>query len=674
MVDVRDTQALETWLATQSGPASALIAARAAARVLPLIGSWRPENAWTEVFIQSNFRIIVFLCVASSRFVSTYPNRDDGIAASFAASSAADYAGVSAPLASRAAAAAASRAAAAAATASISRAAAAAANSAAASAFDAATAAYASDAATAAFRRDVDALEALNLSPELAGAELSLRLSPTARLPLWKGAPPSEIATAWEALAIRLRDLNDGSEVWIDWYEAWRDGKPASEGELAAFALAPEALWTEPRRVNDWITDALEIATRPPKPLKPADLFISYATVDEAFAREVVDVASENGLTTIAQFKDFGVGTNFVTQMQQGLLSDRVVAIYTPEYMQSKHCQAEWSAAYNSDPDGSKRRLIPLLFKKTELGPLQRQVVYTDVSALSGSERQSALRAAISDPGDVADMRQALPDPISVPNATVAVAVDAEGRIAIDLTALQEFQDPNPADLPQFLAAARAVAERAHAHLSSPRFNGRREYGELLEAYLGVLPSQDGIGGDIITADGLVRTIREMLEVDVVIDFFSNAQINRCIESHQALRPHFPILERFYDQVRTGRITTPLPMDAARAIRDTINEHTPEIFAPSVQVFASSNSAPTPAPPLPEERGSPPTAPPQDNSKPVNQGTARAVRFAELVNRIVEVFKFGKVAGDGTKGYLEVMEALKTWGPALIKWLGSMFP
>ena len=103
------------------------------------------------------------------------------------------------------------------------------------------------------------------------------------------------------------------------------------------------------------------------------------------------------GHSTIAQFKDFATGNNLVREMQSGLDgSGRMIALYSPEYEASDHCRAESAAAYNSDPSGKKRKLVPFLLCLTALNSLARQVVYKSLIGLSKEERKAAILEAIA--------------------------------------------------------------------------------------------------------------------------------------------------------------------------------------------------------------------------------------------------------------------------------------
>jgi len=219
-------------------------------------------------------------------------------------------------------------------------------------------------------------------------------------------------------------DINWG--VWLSWSNRRINGVSDPEEIELVFATVPDKeREAGPAAANKWIKERLEelqsavasepvlspevhdfasLADRPnvsppsPSPVQPAwDYFISYSALEEADAREVAAVLEQAGLTTFAQFKDIAPGNNFVREMQSGLDdSGRMVALYSPEYENSDHCQAEWSAAYNSDPSGKKRKLIPFLLRPTALNSLARQVAYKSLVGLSKEARKAAILDAIA--------------------------------------------------------------------------------------------------------------------------------------------------------------------------------------------------------------------------------------------------------------------------------------
>ena len=212
----------------------------------------------------------------------------------------------------------------------------------------------------------------------------------------------------------------DDWQVWIDWYHRRLNGvSDLVEVELVFATVPDKEREAGPAAANRWIKERLEefrwqptpdpsdgspqdlnfspLAVDPPVSPLACDFFISASALDEADAREVVAVLEQAGHSTFAQFKDIAPGNNFVREMQSGLDdSSRMIALYSPEYENSDHCQAEWSAAYNSDPSGKKRKLIPFLLRPTALNSLARQVAYKSLIGLSKEARKTAILDAIA--------------------------------------------------------------------------------------------------------------------------------------------------------------------------------------------------------------------------------------------------------------------------------------
>src|SRR4029077_4503467 len=93
----------------------------------------------------------------------------------------------------------------------------------------------------------------------------------------------------------------------------------------------------------------------------PADFFISYASLDAAWAEWVGWVLEEAGASVVLQAWDFRPGSNFVLEMQHAAVSaERTIAILSPDYLKSQFAGPEWAAAFAQDPEGMKRSLIPV--------------------------------------------------------------------------------------------------------------------------------------------------------------------------------------------------------------------------------------------------------------------------------------------------------------------------
>lgn len=110
-------------------------------------------------------------------------------------------------------------------------------------------------------------------------------------------------------------------------------------------------------------------------PQDKKDFFISYNESDLAWARWISEILKRGSHKTLYQHRDFGGGANFVLMMNDGIRSwNHMLALLSPDYLASKYCQLELSAAISKDPIGETRFLIPIKVRecKTEglLGPI----------------------------------------------------------------------------------------------------------------------------------------------------------------------------------------------------------------------------------------------------------------------------------------------------------------
>jgi len=147
---------------------------------------------------------------------------------------------------------------------------------------------------------------------------------------------PSDSLRSDTALRDALQFADEGWQVWIDWYEARLRGDHRSDKIELAYVLYTKDV---PSTATAWdansaikrLIDAASGSDEPP--VVNWDFFVSYAIEDETVAREVVSVLESEGHSTIAQFKDFAVGANFVNEMNRGPAlaeAGRVIALYSP--------------------------------------------------------------------------------------------------------------------------------------------------------------------------------------------------------------------------------------------------------------------------------------------------------------------------------------------------------
>ncbi|MGV2072955.1 MULTISPECIES: toll/interleukin-1 receptor domain-containing protein [Rhizobium/Agrobacterium group] len=267
-----------------------------------------------------------------------------------------------------------------------------------------------------------------------------------------------------------------------------------------------------------------------------SDFFISYSTKNDFFAREINGYLEGAGFSTIAQFKDFPVGSNFVIEMQEGLeRGARAIALLSPDYVASDHCRAEWAAIYNMDPIGKRRKLVSFLLEPTELNKLQRQIVYSSLIGLKQDARRKAVLDAIRHMIEVVtpdQLKQKLAD-IASPD----VAVTADGKIDVTPNAKYDLAVNSP-DLPDLPTSLRALCTIIEASLPE---NSPKTIAPTLQGYRGHLEER-GANPAIGFLGMLVAALTKEFES---ADFeFWGSGLNEHFESffacHSKFLGHFP--------------------------------------------------------------------------------------------------------------------------------------
>ncbi len=127
------------------------------------------------------------------------------------------------------------------------------------------------------------------------------------------------------------------------------------------------------------------------------DFFISYNHADRAWAEWIAWQLEDTGYTTILQAWDFVPGSNFVVEMDRAAkISERTIAVVSPAYLGAAFPQPEWGAAFADDPEGLKRKLIPVQVEVCEPTGLLGQVVRIDLVGLDEDDARVRLLEGIS--------------------------------------------------------------------------------------------------------------------------------------------------------------------------------------------------------------------------------------------------------------------------------------
>jgi len=123
------------------------------------------------------------------------------------------------------------------------------------------------------------------------------------------------------------------------------------------------------------------------------DFFISYTAADVRWAKWIAWALEEKQKYTIVlQAWDFVPGSNFVLEMQRATSSaSRTIAVLSPDYLRSAYAQPEWAAAFAQDPEGMKRKLVPVMVKDCTLDGLLKTIVHINLVNLTEEEAEEAL-------------------------------------------------------------------------------------------------------------------------------------------------------------------------------------------------------------------------------------------------------------------------------------------
>lgn len=125
------------------------------------------------------------------------------------------------------------------------------------------------------------------------------------------------------------------------------------------------------------------------------DFFISYTQADRDWAEWIAWQLVEAGYTATIQAWDFQPGFSFVTEMHKAAsTADRTIAVLSPDYLDSRFPQAEWGAAFVTDPKGEKGTLLPVRVRECKPGGLLSQIIYVDLVGLSEQTAREKLLAA----------------------------------------------------------------------------------------------------------------------------------------------------------------------------------------------------------------------------------------------------------------------------------------
>lgn len=179
------------------------------------------------------------------------------------------------------------------------------------------------------------------------------------------------------------------------------------------------------------------------------DFFVSYQQADRAWAEWIAWQLEDAGYSVLFQLWDFVPGTNWIKCMQDGVSrSARVIVVLSAAYIGSVCCAAEWQAIWAHDPDGAKRRVIPVRVVGCERPGLLAGIVGIDLFGVTESKAMERLQSAIQR----ALSGRAKPiGPPAFPAATVVTSDSGPNSSAsAERTSVPRAASTRDADRPQF--------------------------------------------------------------------------------------------------------------------------------------------------------------------------------------------------------------------------------
>lgn len=123
---------------------------------------------------------------------------------------------------------------------------------------------------------------------------------------------------------------------------------------------------------------------------------------------------------------------------QAAQMANRTIAIVSPSYLGSHFTRPEWSATFAHDPEGQRRKLIPVRVAPSDAEGLLGQIVRIDLVGLTREGAKAALLAGLnpgrakpgtepSFPGGTVTPADAASRPQAVPDLTLAVTNGTPG-------------------------------------------------------------------------------------------------------------------------------------------------------------------------------------------------------------------------------------------------------
>ena len=170
-------------------------------------------------------------------------------------------------------------------------------------------------------------------------------------LPLWPDGEPEEMRVLRMRFEADLLSLNDGFEIWLDWYSDRRNGKIPENWERQWPILRGDLLAQTPARINACLKGLRDASLRSGEPAafcrqtQDAEVFLSYSSKDGEAAKALF---SELKRKRISVWYDAGLaaGQAFRDELRRRIEAAKaVVVLWTENSIGSKWVCSEASLA-----------------------------------------------------------------------------------------------------------------------------------------------------------------------------------------------------------------------------------------------------------------------------------------------------------------------------------------
>jgi hypothetical protein len=129
--------------------------------------------------------------------------------------------------------------------------------------------------------------------------------------------------------------------------------------------------------------------------------FISRAGADKRWAELIASVVRDAGHEPFFQDEHFQVGQSIPDNVTRGAEADCTIAVFSPDYFESKFCLAELNAAWMKDPLGRQGYLIEVRVAPVEIPSLFAQLAYLDLVGVDHDTARQRLLAALLKHGQI---------------------------------------------------------------------------------------------------------------------------------------------------------------------------------------------------------------------------------------------------------------------------------